>query len=109
MKWDTFVSLLVIQWVDRGPCLAYPELQLGPIIMLRKKVEIYNPVWHSGQNRATCPEITRIGVACVPFGIHGIFFVNSECSWYGLSVPVYGGCAKMCTVFELEGFKSMKM
>ena len=64
----------MIQRVDRGPCLGYPELRMGPTNTLRKeKVEISNPVWHSGQNRATCPEITRIGVACVPVGIHGIF------------------------------------
>ena len=67
---------------------------MGPMNTPRKeKVEISNLVWHSGQNRTTCPEIT----------------VNSECSQHGLSVPVYGVCAKMCTDFELEGFKSMKM
>ena len=64
----------MIQRVDRGPCLGYPELRMGPTNTLRKeKVEISNPVWHSGQNRATCPEITRIGVACVPLGIDEIF------------------------------------
>ena len=64
----------MIQRVDRGPCLGYPKLRMGPRNTLRKeKVEISNPVWHSGQNRATCPEITRIGVACVPLGIDEIF------------------------------------
>ena len=74
MKWDSFVSVLVIQRVDQGPCLGYPGLHMDPTNTPRKeKVEISNLVWHSGQNRATCPEITRIGVACVPVGIHGIF------------------------------------
>ena len=54
--------------------MGYPELRMGPTNTLRKeKVKISNPVWHSGQNRATCPEITRIGVACVPLGIDEIF------------------------------------
>ena len=64
----------MIQRVDRGPFLGYPELRMGPRNTLRKeKVEISNPVWHSGQNRATCPEITRSGVACVLLGIDEIF------------------------------------
>ena len=64
----------MIQRVDRGPRLGYPELRMGPANTLKKeKVEISNPVWHCGQNRATCPEITRIGVACVPLGIDEIF------------------------------------
>ena len=76
----------MIQRVDRGPCLGYPELRMGPTNTLRKeKVKISNPVWHSGQNRATCPEITRIGTARVPV------WRESECYWYGLHVPVYGG------------------
>ncbi len=54
--------------------MGYPELRMGPTNTLRKeKVEISNPVWHSGQNSATCPEITRIGVACVSLGIDKIF------------------------------------
>ena len=50
----------------------------------------------------------RIGVACVPVRMHGIFLANSECSWHGQSVPVYGGVAKMCMDFELEGCKACK-
>ena len=47
---------------------------MGPMKTLRKeKVEISNLVWQSGQNRATCPKITRIGAACVPLGIDEIF------------------------------------
>ena len=47
---------------------------MGPTNTLRKeKVEISNPVWHSGQNRATFPEITRISVACVTVVINEIF------------------------------------
>ena len=54
--------------------MGYPELPMGPTNRLRKeKVEISNPVWHSGQNRATCPEITRIDIAFVPLGIDEIF------------------------------------
>ena len=64
-----------IQLVDRGPYLGYPdELRLRPKFMLRKeKVEISKPDWHSGQNPATCPEITEIGITCVPVGIDEIF------------------------------------
>ena len=47
---------------------------MGPTNTPRKeKDEISNLVWHSGQNHATCPEMTRIGVACVSFGIDDIF------------------------------------
>ena len=55
---NTFQSCLPsCERVDRGPCLGYPELRMGPTNTLRKeKVKISNPVWHSGQNRATCPE-----------------------------------------------------
>ena len=43
--------------------------------MLRKeKVEISNFVWHSVQNPATGPEMTRIGIECVPVGIDEIFW-----------------------------------
>ena len=74
---------------------------MGPTNTLRKeKVEISNPVWHSGQNRATCPEITRIAVACIPVGIDEIFLQILNALDMG---PVYGGFAKMCTDFELEG------
>ena len=65
---------------------------MGPTNTLRKeKVEILNPVWHSGQNRAICPEITRIGVACVQLGIDEIFLQIMN----ALGVPVYCGFAKI--------------
>ncbi len=51
----------------------HPELHIGPMNMLRKEeVKISNPVWHIGQNRANCPEISRTGVACIPLGIDEI-------------------------------------
>ena len=78
---------------------------MGPTNTLRKeKVEISNPVWHSGQNPAVRPEITKIGIACVPDGIDEIFLQILNALGMGMaSVPVYGGYAKMCKDFELEG------
>ena len=77
--------------------MEFPELHLGPKIMCRKeKVEISHP--------ATGPKMTRIGIACVPVGIDEIFLLILND--HGLSDPVYGGCAKMCMDFELEGCKA---
>ena len=32
-----FVMLVMIQWIDWGPCLGYPEIPLGPKIMLKQE------------------------------------------------------------------------
>ena len=72
-------------------------------MLKQEKDQFFNPVWHCGRNPAIFLEMTRIGVASVPVGTDQILLQNSECSWYGLSVPVYGGFAKMCTDFDLEG------
>ena len=86
-----------------------PRVTLGPKNMLRnEKVKISNLLCRSGHNPATCSEVTRIGIACVPVWIDADIFENSECSWHGLFVPVYGGFAKMCMDFELECCRAWK-
>ena len=56
-----------------GKTMPLDPKKITPGCQLDEEVKNYNPVWLSGQNRATCPEITRFGIACVPLGMDEIF------------------------------------
>ena len=54
--------------------MGYPEMPLGPKIMLREeKVKSLYPVRHSGRYPELCPEITRFDITHVQVEIDAIF------------------------------------